>query len=786
MKNLKFNRVKVTSVLCLALFLSACGNSVDYGETKDAEEAGYNMKLKVSDVQNIDPYSFEELASNRTYEDTETLLYNKLKDTVTIDTGRLLKLDSADYADTLKSVEKVVKQINIDLMNGENSGFLEDSVLNYMLLKFANTPYMWKMKEIVPVGVDPQTGIYFVDVTYTTDKSQYKTLIPDSIIVRGSENYDELRKKRFDDYVIYMDDMIREKDDPEDLPYGPMNPNSSWSKLIREEVAAANSIESFLTSINDTGVVIMDGYEEDAEQTTDEIVNEKVQEAEDKFYIRGSDGELYTKFSFEDRWGSIDEIMNSQEGMTLAQRVRRTNAQTINNTNMMNMDTPEDGSNFTNEPDIVSIFDDNVSEDTIQTYLDKGLIGACTYTGLTEVAADHGATMTFRFLLKDSYNLSLSNALKVQSVYLLDYELDDIDNLKDKYRTDTVLSVDVLRPYIETTIRSYRKCIDETNHIGLNSLFEAYGKYDNYYDDISNYSYITSGGYSVDIIGRKGNEFAVIVQQQIKERAKGTYMTFPTYLNTSLVKLKLCDDDKMRIISVTELSNSCIGEPVSVIKEVSGISEQIAFSSGDFTAINQAAVEKVIQDFENLQINYNGKFDPTTTYKTIDIGLSNTSSSNIASLFKAVQDIQATKVSAYVLGYNNKSNRYVNVKLREVFSGGTKNWDTESELGLMFSNDAWYVISYNRSLAVETSREADNDSSTLVYIDKSAGVNELHSKVGDVTGQVGGLVVSDAEDTGEGWDDVAYTTAVVTEPEVVTDENGNVVTEVDENNIPTS
>ena len=75
-------------------------------------------------------------------------------------------------------------------------------------------------------------------------------------------------------------------------------------------------------------------------------------------------------------------------------------------------------------------------------------------------------------------------------------------------------------------------------------------------------------------------------------------MSLPTYNETLLFDLVLSNDDTLRIKSVSPIKIVLMGEPLSVIKNVSGISDTIQYSDVSFTNTNREKVEEVIKKFK--------------------------------------------------------------------------------------------------------------------------------------------------------------------------------------------
>lgn len=89
---------------------------------------------------------------------------------------------------------------------------VSDSIANYMLHYFAETPYTWEMEDCKIVGMDSATHLYFVDVYYKTT-AEKKNVLPDSILTLGMENYNDLVKQRYIDYTAIM--MAKDRKDTE-------------------------------------------------------------------------------------------------------------------------------------------------------------------------------------------------------------------------------------------------------------------------------------------------------------------------------------------------------------------------------------------------------------------------------------------------------------------------------------------------------------------------------------------------------------------------------------------
>lgn len=728
----------ILAVSFIIMSLSACGKTV----TKDAKEVQMDLDVKKEDIANMKALSFEELASRTDTSSTENLVYQYVSDSVTVDTSELITVDTSEESTEKQSIDRLIDSINTALITGVVPDGVDAGILNYMLLKFANTPFKWQHKSTEIRGMDAQTRMYFVDVTYKTVDDDYKDILPDSVIVRGSDQEDTLEMKRYTDYLTWLESGEACVDDS--------GSETKWSQQVREEWESASSMNTLIFgALEENDDVAMDGYTEDMESND----SEEPVDIYDAFYdnvVLANGEEAYVfNYTFEDRWGSIEELRAMQDGITLIERV------------------------------VKSVAKNPYYDSILNTFVGTTPnIGTNTYGGLTEVAANHGAEITFRFLLKTTYNIGLTENLKVQSMYVHSYTLDNKQALLDKYTTETITNGAVLQPYIETLIKSYNKCIDESNHTGLCNLLETYEKYDTYIENQGTYSYITSGGFSVEPIGRKGDEIACIVTQQLKERAKGTYMTMPTYINEYLVKVKLCKDDKVRIVTITLLNSNLIGEPLSLIRNVTGISDKISFSEGKFTTANQAAIEDAICQFETLMLKSNGTVS-AEVYDIVDMGISTTEKSNLEKYFAAIKDNEVNKAYVWLTGFESKTNIYAKLLIREVFLGNGGNYETEGSISLVYRNNAWRIVSYTRNYAVEINRNKLSTKNCFLDIDLSREADKQvlkYSQIKEIQGSVGGLEQEQNPDvTTDSWDDEKYTGTTTAAP--MTDENGNVLTD---------
>ena len=376
-------------------------------------------------------------------------------------------------------------------------------------------------------------------------------------------------------------------------------------------------------------------------------------------YKANGNTERYTQAynTFVNRWGSIKDIFNEQQGVSLYER-------------------------------------------TAEKSSESGGIGKLTYSGLvSDNTLAKGAKMTVRYVLKYALNLGEETDLTVEALYLKNYSLNNYEQILKNYTLKDEAALEVLKPFIDQLILSYHKCVEESNHIGLFNLFNDYSTIDKYYDEIRDYTYNSIGGYTYKILERKNNgkEVAVQVNRINQIRARGAEMSLPTYEETLVYNLVLGKNDKITIKDVYLLNSTLIGEPLSVIKNVTGISDQIQYSDVAFSAVNKEKVEELLKKFS--QIVTNSDYTSSDFLSCVDLGISQNTLNRMVDTIKA---ITPNKKSMYIISWNTKTNVYCSVTVREVFECGNGNFDTEAVIDMGNRNGVWKVVNYTRTLNIKT------------------------------------------------------------------------------------
>lgn len=555
--------------LSTVLLLSACGD----------------------DISKINALSMEEITNKRVSEMTQSekegAIYKAVADRITVDKAKLLKVQESDFT----KIKNLISKINKDLSKGTDE-YLKQEYVNYLLNNFTQTPYKWKQSEIVPVGYDASSKLYFVDVTYKT-KDTMKMVVPKTKVPNGNPEGDALKKKRYEDYVMYL-------------------------------TALNNNAEN-------SGQLLKD---------------------------------------FKKVWGDPDKIRQEQQGESLMVRTNKI---------------------AKNDKDIGNL-----------TY--SGVIKNPNFTS--------GGTMTVRYVLKYKYNLGEETDLDIHSLYIKNYELDNKEAILEKFKSDNegLVGTEVLKPFIDKLILSYNKATEESNDIGLFQLFKDYADVDKYYNDLYLYSYMNTSGYKFEVLNRQGTTVNVLVSAVEHKRSKGANTSMPTYDTEYIMTLKLDADDKIKVDSINTLSSKLVGEPISVIKDVSGVSDLIQYSGDSFTKTNKAEVEKVVKKFS--KVVFNGDTNTKDFASLIDTGISDT---NISKITKQITSLQDNKRGAtYIVSWNTKTNIFVSLTLREVFETGTEGFlDTEATIDLINRDGVWKVSNYTRTLNIKTNDSQINEKNAI-------------------------------------------------------------------------
>ena len=371
-------------------------------------------------------------------------------------------------------------------------------------------------------------------------------------------------------------------------------------------------------------------------------------------------------------------------------------------------------------------------ERTLKRLGETSGIGRLTYSGLVRDNnfKSRGATMTVRYILRYALNLGEETDLTVVALYLKDYAVHDADALLKSYTLKDKAALEILEPFIDRLILSYNKCVEESNHIGLCSLFSDYKMIDKYYEDMCNYTYNSAGTYNFEILERKNNgkEVAVKVNRANQIRAKGADMSLPTYDETLIFNILLGANDTVTIQDVYLVKSKLIGEPLSVIKNVTGISEQMQYTDEAFISTNKKKVEELISGFTSLSTS--GKVDTEDFFDYVDVSVSEATTNKISSQIKA---IVPKKNTVYIVSWNTTTNVYCSVTIREILECNDGVFDTEAVLDIAKKSDTWKVVNYTRTVNIKTKEAQVNKEATTALVTHTKDGSEGVTNVEEVT-----------------------------------------------------
>ena len=668
-----------TLALTATLLLSGCGKSV---AQEIAQYPIYDTRdiLITQDVAGTD----EELTG---------IVYQFVTNNMKIDPENLIAPTSEETTLINKQMERIVSALK-----GKENNSISDEMLNYMLLEFAKTQKEWKLDDngISILGIDPATRKIFVDATFVTT-GYNKIEIPQSKIIKGDPLEEALKEARYTQYMEYMALKYPSEED-------------SWTVETEEDKAKRDA----------------------------EIAK--------------------AKSDFEKTWGTISSVLFEQQELTLIARLRNaiqtrdTSVSTVKEDNFYKVTGETKGG----KPSTTTLSDEALR------YIEARGIGTYTYTGITKQNTfDDNAIMRFRFILDFDFNLGSNTTITTTSVYLYDYSVVGYEEPLSRMTISETAknSLSVIKPYVDRTINSYQKSIEESNYIGLYSLFgtaktkdEYTGKilstasrfadWDKYYVDLNRYCYVKYEGYDYEILGWEGNAIQVLVTRSKKVRGKGTQMSMPTYTEKALITL-VVEEDNLYIESEEVLSTEITGEPISMIKDVTGIADKIAYNEKSFSAENEQQVISAIQAFSKAQLEFANGNESVFTSK-IDYGVGN---AQVAQIKTIASNIKSDEKITWLGTWATKSNVYCRVRIREYFKCSDSDVDTEAYIGLVNRDGKWAVVTYERTMATVCERTDVSDKgclshdylnkeSTSDYTASTTGSNNTASQIDKDTGTV--------------------------------------------------
>lgn len=377
-------------------------------------------------------------------------------------------------------------------------------------------------------------------------------------------------------------------------------------------------------------------------------------------------------------------------------------------------------------------------ERTKEARTDQTSIGVLTYNGINN-GADTGATMTFRFILNYSFNLGEVTGIDIASVYLKDYKVDNFDTLAAVKNND-IDNYEMIAPVIDSRINAYHKCSEVIDNTGLYNMFDNYADWEKYYDDNSQYALNKYMSYTYEVLDRRDGNLDVLVKRSHKVRSYGSNMSFPSYNEVALIKMAIAPGDKINIVGETLLSSEMVGEPVSAIRNVSGVSEKMMFAESTFTQENKTEVEELVKGFSEAQVSE----DDSAIIKYVDLGINQ---NKLTKMNETISGIDATKKIIWITGYTAQSNMYCSLTVREVnYTVSGEAYEVEYQLELAKNKNGWGIVGYTvlKKIKIDGSNVNVAENYCTVERGKETVMGSRSSTMVDTgMGESGGVLVED-------------------------------------------
>lgn len=735
------------------------GNELVLGEEPaNSVDKAMPTNLTATQLQQLQIVSADGLLDNEAQQklavqgDTENELlgavYDYVSNNIQVDTQNLIPLTDNEQELVIANLDNI-----ISCLKGVENGAMSDDFANYMLWEFSRTQKTWDIATdeygnptaYNILGIDPATRKVFVDITFqTTDTNKFT--IPVSKIIKGSATEENAKQARLKDYLAYLDariEYLNVKDNTEQSSGGTYTENvlnigtggnTAQLALDRAQARADSLLKSFVTTWGSGGVgsaeaelasILLEQQELDLISRVRHYINTSTTDRMDLDYAE-----------------AYKEYLHTESGRPL------TDAQILALGERSKYDSWASFSKFLSSK--------GFSEEQLRSvalggeyaiarkYLQTPDIGMYTYSGIATqnslvLTPGTHANMTFRFIFDFDYDLTSTTSVKTSSVYLHSYSLPTTEDITDKkgnfdlskkftIEQDKVANIAIIQPYLDRLIYSFQRCIEQENLIGLYKLYGSidtrddfttdivattsrFKDWDKYYSDGMRFCYTKFNAYDYKIVGWSNDTIQVEVTRSKKIRGKGTRMTFPSYNERVLIELAV-EQDNVYVKSETLIESQLTGEPLSMIRDVTGIADKIAFDSTAFSKASEAGIIQAIQNFSKFQLEYAQQYaatgvEPTIEYSTDKSGAISFDipKDNLALLKESMISAISTSSGAskaptekivYLRTWNHKSNVYCVVNLRETYmiDGVGKAISFESSITLANRNGVWVVLGY--------------------------------------------------------------------------------------------
>ena len=187
---MKYNRVCawITALLCLTSFVGCQSNDTEVAALRKIEALNTE-----SELVNV----------NMSVTEKEAAIYAQVSNRTLLDLSSLAPVSEGDRDAIISYMDSVDAQISGTL--SARDGIIEREYTDYLIMEFEKTPYYWQRKSMNIRGMDATSRSIVIDVTYHTIDFK-KSVIPNSPIVKGEPNYENLLKVRYERWLEILSD----------------------------------------------------------------------------------------------------------------------------------------------------------------------------------------------------------------------------------------------------------------------------------------------------------------------------------------------------------------------------------------------------------------------------------------------------------------------------------------------------------------------------------------------------------------------------------------------------
>lgn len=725
-------RALTVLTLCAMLLSAGCSN---VSNAEKVQEIARRTNDEVLITQNV----------VATDEELKGIVYNHVTGNIKVDANDLM----APTDDERNLIMNRITELH-DALRGRIVDDIDDDMLNYMLLEFTKTQRCWDIATdengeplIVIKGIDPATRKIFVDVTYKTVNKQ-KLEIPKSTIIHGDPVEDTLRSTRYSEYIELMSSRyalvkagqpVAAAEDGRYQPTAEDGDLSAYTTALKQFESTWGSRTAILEEQRD--ISLIDRVRQSLRERNSSVPLVVLDKAAFEKAVRKNAAKDNKKLSAEeiqrDNSVKLDDLalrFARTENIGLYTYTGVTKQTTFNADATMRFSFIMDfnynlGTSTTVDFTSVYLTDFVLSKDFNFDITDLN------NEAKSEIVTDSSKTLTA--VQREELNRIVSSQ---SSVFAVGGDRDykkPIDEMTISEANSGNLAV--VKPYIDRCIDAYQKCIEENDYRGLYSLYgrtetkdldlnvtissvSRFADWDKYYTDINRYCYEKYDAYDYQIVGWQGNVVQVLVTRNKKIRGRGTQMSMPSYTERSLMTFVI-DNDDIFVESEVVLETRLISEPLSMIRDVTGIASKISYSSQSFTYENELAVIKALQRFSDFQLDYAANPMMDLSDANIDFGIGTSALNNIKDTMSVLStenkngsttktSLNASEKVTWLGTWASKSNVYCRVRVREYFklnqttnedTGAiepARDLDTEAYIGLVNRNGVWTIVSYER------------------------------------------------------------------------------------------